>query len=85
MTLYALFAYFHLIKFWNLHNLVTILIFLWDFRYSVSLITGFLINRNLKKVLLKVHKTFKTKIKRQLFFAIDYRLECKCYIRSSNK
>ena len=52
-------AYFHLIKFSNLHNLVTILNFLMGLRLSVSLIPGFSINRNFKKVFLKVHKTFR--------------------------
>ena len=43
-------AYFHLIKFRNLHNFVPTLNFLWDFRHSVSLIIGLSINRSLKKV-----------------------------------
>ena len=59
MTSYEPLAYFHLIKFGNLHTFVTILIFLLGFRHSVSLITGFSINRSLKKSFLKVHKTFK--------------------------
>ena len=56
MTSYEPIAYFHIIKFWNLHNLVTILIFWWGFRHSVSLIPGFSIN--LKKFFF-IHKTFK--------------------------
>ena len=56
MTSYEPLACFHLIKFWNLLNFVTILNFWWGFRHYVSLITGF--NRSLKKVFLKVHKTF---------------------------
>ena len=48
-----------LIKFWNFHNFVTILNFLLGFGHSISLITGFSINRSLKKFFMKVHKTFK--------------------------
>ena len=59
MTSYEPLAYFHLIKFWNLHSSVTIFNFLWDFHHSVSLITGVSINRSLKKSFLKVHMTFK--------------------------
>ena len=57
MTSYEPLAYFHLIKFLNLHNLVTILHFVMGL--SVFLITGFSINRSLKEINLKVHKTFK--------------------------
>ena len=49
MTSYEPLAYFHLIKFWNLHNLVTIWIFWWGFQHSISLIPGFSINKSLKK------------------------------------
>ena len=46
----VIWAYFHLIKFWNLHILVTILNFLIGLRHSVSLITVYSINRRLKKL-----------------------------------
>ena len=58
MTSYEPLAYFQVIKFWILYNLENIWIFWWGFQRSVSLITGFSISRSLKKVFLKIHKTF---------------------------
>ena len=62
MTSYEPLAYFHRIKFWNLHKLVTILNFsirLMAFYFSHYRLS---INNCLKKVFLKVHKTFKNSV-----------------------